>query len=138
MPVPTIDISGIDEMFSVLDTTVNRINRSVNDILKESAEPIKKRIEETVPVSKPMKHSDEGHAVKDVHITNVKSSQHGYVKYVDVGFRVTEWRMWFLEFGTIHIQPRHYVERAGLHSRQKVLSIQKRKLKALLKQRGVF
>lgn len=138
LPVPKIDVTGIDEMFSALDTTVQRVNRGVNKILKESAEPIKRRIEETVPVSNPKKHEDEGHAVNDVRITSVKSSQNGYVKTVEVGFRVTEWRMWFLEFGTVHIQPRHYVERAMLQSRQKVLTIQKARLKALLKQRGVL
>lgn len=136
--VLNLEMTGIDEMFTALDTTVQRVNRGVNELLKKSAEPVREEMKKTIPISSEMKHPDEGHAVDDIRITNVKSSQGGFDKKVDVGFKVTEWRMWFLEFGTIYIAPRHYVEKAGLAARKKVLAIQIKELRALLKQRGVF
>lgn len=132
------DIEGLDELWTAVDFTVNRINREANKIIKESAEPVAEEIRRTVPRSSPTKHPEEGHASDDVRISNVRTTNGGLEKYADVGFKVTEWRMWFLEFGTVHIAPRHYVEHAGLSQRNAVLSIQKQRLRELLSRRGVI
>lgn len=135
----TVKFEGdsIDTLFSKLDTTVQRVNRSVNKIVKESATPVQAEIERTIPKSEFMKHPEEGHAKDDVRVSNVRTSDNGYTKYVDVGFSKTEWRMWFLEFGTIHIQGRHYVEKAMVSQKMKVLEIQAKRLKEVVISRGV-
>lgn len=132
------DGDSIDRLFSRLDTTIQRVNRSVNKVVKESAEPIKEELERTIPKNLTMKHPEEGHAKDDVRISNVRTSDTGYTKYVEVGFNKTEWRMWFLEFGTVHIAPRHYVEKAMLSQRAKVLDIQVKKMKEIISSRGLL
>lgn len=132
-----VEVSGIDELFTALDTTIQRVNRGVNKVLKESATPIKERLEETVPVLPSPKHPLEGHARDDIRVTNVKTTNGGLDKHVDVGFNKTEWRMWFLEFGTINIAPRFYVQKAMTFSRGEVFKRQKEGLMKLIHQRGL-
>ena len=138
----TFEFAGIDELYSRLDTTVQRISRETNKIVKDSAEPIREEIKRTVPILQPEpKHPDEGHAVDDVQISRVRTK--GYIKTVDVGFKKTEWRMWFLEYGTHHpdgsirITPRHYVEKALISQKGQVLSIQAKRLKEVVDRRGL-
>ncbi|MBS4762113.1 hypothetical protein KG089_05190 [Carnobacteriaceae bacterium zg-ZUI252] len=136
----TIKYEGdsIDKLFSRVDTTVQRLNRHVNTIVKESSIPIKEEIERTIPVSEIMKHPNEGHAKNDVVVSNVRTSDNGYTKSVDVGFNKTEWRMWFLEFGTVKgIVGRHYVEKAMISQQHKVLEIQAKRLQEVLLSRGL-
>lgn len=136
----TIEYEGdtIDQLFSRLDTTIQRVNRSVNAIVKESAEPIREELNRTVPLGSPMKHPEEGHARDDVKISNVRTSDNGYTKSVDVGFSKTEWRMWFLEFGTSKGVPAmHYLEKAMISKKQKVLEIQAKRLKEVINARGL-
>lgn len=134
-----VELLGVDELISKLDLTVQRVNRNVNRIIKESAKPVKKQLEKVVPTSNPMKHPDEGHARDDIIISDVMGRQND--KYADITFKQTSWRMKFLEYGTIKngkqaIESRHYVEKASVEVRDKVLSIQRKELLKVIARRG--
>lgn len=133
----TIEFEGVDQLMAQIDLTVDRVNREVHKIVKDSAAPIKSHLQHNIPVGSPMKHADEGHARDDVRISKVKTVDTR--KSVDIGFKKTEWRMWFLEFGTYggrRIKARHYVEKSLIENSKKVISIQSKRLKEVIEKRG--
>lgn len=103
------EFKGFDEMISKLDNLDNRVNRGINDVLKDSAEPLKEGIEGNVNRSD-INHL---HAQNDVIISRIRTEGASRDNnYVQVGYQTTSWRMWFVEFGTIYQAPQHNITRA--------------------------
>ncbi len=128
------DIQGIDKLLTELERKDEILNSGMNKVLKESAEPLKERIESNVNLG-PGKH--DGHAKHDVVIGSIKHD--GFEKQVPVGFtKDSYWYMWFLEKGTYTkgnpkgIKPQHNVERAMISSKYLVAKKQYYGLKRLL------
>lgn len=103
------EFKGFDEIISKLDNLDNRVNRGINDVLKDSAEPLKEGIEGNVNRSD-INHL---HAQNDVIISRIRTEGSSRDNnYVQVGYQTTSWRMWFVEFGTIYQAPQHNITRA--------------------------
>lgn len=149
--------AGIDELYTELDELQTRVKRSVNKLLKESAEPLKQSIESKIQISR----KDQPHAKFDVKITTVHSESDGLNRFVEVGYgKETGWRMYFLEFGTYGhfskgyakasnhqkkrpaggggqgVAPQHIVERSTEETKDKILAIQRAGLIQILERRG--
>lgn len=123
----------IDEVMRNLDLTQQKLNRGVNKVLKESAEPIREEIEINTPISSgKTQRYGEGHAIENVEITNVKGGMSDE-KYVETGYnKKVSWRMYFVEFGTIYQKPQNIVQRSITAKRSEVLRIQREGLKKVL------
>lgn len=127
---------GIDELISKIDTTETRLVRSTNEVLRNSAEPLRDEIaRRTNRVS--------GAAQNDVHISRVKTSNDGLDKSVDVGYSPkTGWYMYFVEFGTYSrymnpsgdkgVRPQHIVENSTDTTQGQVLERQRQELARIL------
>lgn len=103
------EFKGFDEIISKLDNLDNRVNRGINDVLKDSAEPLKEGIEGNVNRSD-INHL---HAQNDVIISRIRTEGASRDNnYVQVGYQTTSWRMWFVEFGTIYQAPQHNITKA--------------------------
>lgn len=122
----------IQQMMTALDLTDKKMNTGVNKALKLSAEPLKDSITRGTPVSTNARHKyGEGHAKDDVVITNVKGGATDE-KHVDVGYKNTNWRMKFVEFGTVYQAPQPNVQKSIRSTKNEVLKIQVSELRKVL------
>lgn len=124
------ELDGLQNMMSKLDNLDRKVNRGVNKILRESAEPLKKGIESNVNRS----NKDHQHAVDDVVITNARnygSSRDN--NFVQVGYASVGYRMWFVEFGTIYQKPQHNIMHAITETKDEVRAIQVKSLSQLIR-----
>lgn len=122
--------SGLNEVYSRMDTTINKINKDSNEALRIGAELIKDSYITHTPVHKDgAKHPEMGHAKDRVEVGNV-SSKGGMFKEIKIGYNYTDagWRMWFLEEGTkkldgtTRIKAQHNVKKAVEDIKPKLVS----------------
>ena len=124
-----IEIEGLENILSKLDNLDDRVNRGINKVLKESAEPLKNGIEMNVNISAKQHH----HAIEDVIISRVRSDGGNRdTNYVQVGYASVSWRMFFVEFGTIYQKPQHNVMNAITETKDEVRAIQVKSLSQLI------
>lgn len=124
-----IDVQGIDEIITKLDNINDHVNRGINNVLRESAEPLKEGIEANVNLSD-VNHL---HAKYDVVISRIRTQGGSRDNnYVQVGYDSTSWRMWFVEFGTIYQAPQHNITNAIESTGNMVLQKQADGLRRLL------
>lgn len=128
------EFDGFDELISQLDNLDDRVNRGINKVLQESAEPLKENIE-----SNTARHHysndkyGHGHAQDDVVIGRIRSEGGSRDNnYVQVGYERTAWRMWFVEFGTVYQKPQHGVSKSIPQSADAVRKKQIQGLKELI------
>ncbi len=128
----------MDQVLSQLDVLDDSVNRSTNRILRESAEPLKETIEQNVNRSDGSTHRrGEGHAQDDVVIGRVSmEARDRDYKFVQVGYDRTNWRMWFVEFGTVYQRPQSNIQRSIPQAQGAVLNIQVEKLRELIARAG--
>ncbi|MBP1044847.1 HK97 gp10 family phage protein [Enterococcus sp. BWM-S5] len=124
---------NIDEVMRNLDLTEQRVNKGLNNVLKESAEPLKSEMQQNTNVSNGSSHRyGEGHARDNVEITAIKGGATDE-KYVEVGFnKKVAWRMYFVEFGTVYQRPQNIVQRSITAKKSEVLRKQQEGMKGLL------
>lgn len=124
----------VDEILSNLDLLNDSMNRSVNRILRESAEPLKETIEGNVNRSDGSTHRrGEKHAQDDVVIGRMRMEDRDRdYKFVEVGYETTAWRMWFVEFGTIYQRPQGNIQRSIGEAHGDVRRVQVEKLRELI------
>lgn len=124
---------NIDEIMKNLDLTENKLNHGINQILKESAEPLKDEIELKTNRSDGKTHRyGEGHAADNVEISNVRGGRSDE-KFVEVGYKKSvAWRMYFVEFGTVKQKPQGIIRKSITAKRNDVLKVQQIRLREVL------
>lgn len=129
---------GIDAAMRALEDISTTVDRGVNRVLRDSAEPLMESIRNNTPVhAKGPTRDSVGHAKDHVVRSNVKRKDD--TKVVEVGYDgQVGWYMWFLEKGTYSggnpdgIPAQHNVERAFETAKPEVVLIQENGLRRLV------
>lgn len=133
-----LKITGINETIDKLQNISKTVDRNVNRIIRESAEPYMEALEKVTPYDTSEKRRHPQHAKEHIVKSNVTRNSDGD-KVVKVGYdHDTGWYMWFLEKGTYSkgnpkgIAPRHFVEKTMESTKEEVAKVQMEGLQRLI------
>ncbi len=119
-----MELQGMDELLSHLQSIGKNVSRIENQALKAGAQPVAEEMKSLVPVSS----IDHKHIREDIHVSGVKSKDG--VKYVEIGpGKDTNWRAKFLEFGTSKMPAKPFVQLSYEHNKSEVIQIITQKIR---------
>ena len=121
-------IEGMDELLSRLTQVGNRVDVIIDAILIEAGNNVKEEMKKLVPVSN-ISHQ---HIKDDIQTSDIKGG--GTEKYIEIGpGKKTNWRAKFLEFGTVKMSAKPFIEPAHLKTKRENTELIKKRIMEALK-----
>ena len=108
-----LQIEGMDELLDKLSQIESNVTLSIDGTLKEAGNNVKDEMQRLVKVS----NINHKHIRDDIQVTKIKGQ--GSNKYIEIApGKDTNWRAKFLEFGTVKMSAKPFMEPAHINTKK--------------------